>query len=76
MEANSFDKREEKVFILRDWEKDTWERIYYKVDQKASFNYTIKWKDAKEGKFTNYLGQVYDTKLKIPKSYSSTNTPQ
>jgi len=51
----------QRVYMLTDWEKDIWTRVYIKVDRHAVVRYTFDRQQAAEQKFTQSLGMVDKT---------------
>jgi len=54
------------IYLLADWEKDTWKRVYFNLGTKAVFQYTFNKKEAQEKIFPFSLGEIASTTLKAP----------
>lgn len=56
------------IFILTDWEKDIWKRVYFQINmKKAVFSYTLHKKEAQRNIYTKSLANIHDCKIKLPK---------
>ena len=59
--------QETNIYLLADWEKDVWKKIYFTVGRKAVFQYTFDRSEANQKHFTYDLGEIKNSILKIPK---------
>ena len=59
--------QETNIYLLADWEKDVWKKIYFTVGKKAVFQYTFERSEANQKHFTYDLGEIKNSILKIPK---------
>lgn len=60
------------VFMLVDWEKETWARVYCRVAKDATFRYTFDRKDVRENKvYPNTINNVHAALIKMPKNTSA-----
>ena len=55
------------IYLLADWEKDIWKRVYFNLGKKADFQYTFDKNEAMEKIFPYSLGEIASTTLKMPK---------
>jgi hypothetical protein len=59
------DSTQTEIYLLTDWDRDTWTRIYVKILKNATFSYTFNKADVKEGKpFTHVLKDVKHGSIK------------
>ena len=59
--------QETNIYLLADWEKDVWKKIYFTVGKKGNFQYTFDRSEANQKTFTYDLGEIKNSILKIPK---------
>ena len=59
--------QETNIYLLADWEKDIWKKIYFTVGKKAVFQYTFERQEANQKQYTYDLGEIKNSVLKIPK---------
>ena len=58
---------ETNIFILADWERDSWKRVYFSVNtKKALVTYTCSRKEARNKSYPINLGAVSDCFIKMP----------
>lgn len=62
----SADIQQTKIYILSNWEKDIWTRIYGKVVKNASFIYTFSREEAQLQKYPNSITGIAATTLRMP----------
>ena len=55
------------IYLLVDWEKDIWKRVYFNLSKKADFQYTFDKNEAQGKIFPYSLGEISSTTLKMPK---------
>ena len=70
---------ETNIFILADWEKDSWKRVYFSVNtKKALVTYTCSRKEARNKTYPINLGAVSDCFIKMPsktKAFTPSEVP-
>ena len=59
--------QETNIYLLADWEKDVWKKIYFTVGKKGNFQYTFDRNEANQKQFTYDVGEIKNSILKIPK---------
>ena len=74
-----FQLLETNIFILADWERDSWKRAYFSVNtKKALVTYTCSRKEARNKTYPINLGAVSDCFIKMPsktKSFTPSEVP-
>ena len=55
------------IYLLADWEKDAWKRVYFSVARGGIFTYTFDKNDALLKSFELSLGEIHTTTIKMPK---------
>lgn len=66
----------QRVYMLTDWEKDIWTRVYIKVDRHAVVRYTFDRQQASQQKFSQSLGMVDKTLLKQEEKQTTKKGPK
>ena len=61
------DQTNSNIYLLADWEKDIWKKVYFTVGRKAVFQYTHDRSSAQEKHYETNLGEIHSTLIKIPK---------
>ena len=55
-----------KIYLMTNWEKEVWTRIYGKVTKNARFVYTFSREEASLQTYPHSLTEIHTTLLKMP----------
>lgn len=71
------DHLQTQIFMLTDWQSDTWTRVYCKILKNAAFSYTFDRNDVKENKaYPNVIRDVHSALLKKDKVKERPRSPK